>query len=818
MENFKTPQTGFSEWTAGRVATSSQPKFTTQGSEPPLYTSKVDLTPPGKFERFLSLSCGRGWSACKGYLFNQAVAPLRRDKPPLSCRHHRSSATLIRGRMMSYYTIEMRRNVNVNGFVSSQSKGERLDKRASENAAACMKHVRERWISEKTCWDSSNELCWQNTRLPGGLVWLFSDKSTMSSNRHLKRAGAMPTPESTAQSKDRYLIHAVAVAIGITSEQAVQLLYWQPDLIMKMNTGLLPPKHVEVAHPLRSYGSKIPTPNSSSFYGHLTLPHQHEASSRLHLGHSFYSLLYTPLNETIVEPTSFAAKATVVSIAVLLATSSDWINASALKDLLRIVQFSIFPLIGTSKLFVNNSPWTSCGPKRRASWDERQLSQTRWSCTITIQGARISHIAAYLRPHRSESITDTELDNCRQSTATSHQHTSSRSSNFSTATSAEWAQAVRGLRSPPPHQQTTVAAPNPMPFSQNPRDMAIYQSLQGTWPASSTANHAVGSPYSAANSLRSVGDVPPMSPSGTSVHNSTRATSPGTSGAHTSYSAVPISWTGTSGRPGTSGNASIITNASSGRQSMEDNAAGLARVNERFEQRFMYIYNAVAGGVAVQFILTVEAAPMTSDDSVITLTFKAGGIERSLCGREYMRLTVDPRTLNFHVFSDAVWGISMEYQAGGVARLVFEQSYSTVPIDSSIPYSNHRLRVWIRGHDGAYQRLFKSDEFRIGSQLAFEPLIRGPGNVVFATRDPASPAVALHTSLLISEPKEQERPGLSRSMSIAESRAEAEYEERRMGFNVGIGDGAATGSGSNLPLSGDEPLPPSYNATLGVGM
>jgi hypothetical protein len=56
----------------------------------------------------------------------------------------------------------------------------------------------------------------------------------------------MPTPESTAQSKDRYLIHAVAVAIGITSEQAVQLLYWQPDLIMKMNTGLLPPKHVEV--------------------------------------------------------------------------------------------------------------------------------------------------------------------------------------------------------------------------------------------------------------------------------------------------------------------------------------------------------------------------------------------------------------------------------------------------------------------------------------------------------------------------------------------------------------------------------------------
>jgi hypothetical protein len=152
-----------------------------------------------------------------------------------------------------------------------------------------------------------------------------------------------------------------------------------------------------------------------------------------------------------------------------------------------------------------------------------------------------------------------------------------------------------------------------MPFSNNPRDVAIYQSLQGNWPASSAANHGLASPYSAANSHRSVGDIPPNSPSGTSVHNSTRATSPGTSGAHTSYSTMPISWTNTSGRPGTSGNASIMT-GSSGRQSMDDNAAALARGTDRFEQRFMYIYNAVAGGVPVQFILTsvfFSFAPMT---------------------------------------------------------------------------------------------------------------------------------------------------------------------------------------------------------------
>lgn len=56
----------------------------------------------------------------------------------------------------------------------------------------------------------------------------------------------MPTPESIAQSKDRYLIHAVAVAVSISSDQAIQLLYWQPDLIHRLNTGQLPEKHVEI--------------------------------------------------------------------------------------------------------------------------------------------------------------------------------------------------------------------------------------------------------------------------------------------------------------------------------------------------------------------------------------------------------------------------------------------------------------------------------------------------------------------------------------------------------------------------------------------
>ena len=108
---------------------------------------------------------------------------------------------------------------------------------------------------------------------------------------------------------------------------------------------------------------------------------------------------------------------------------------------------------------------------------------------------------------------------------------------------------------------------------------------------------------------------------------------------------------------------------SNGNLNIEETPHNTPRGTERYEQRYMYLYNALAGGVSVQFILTcvrlpdrpmtrslimliyyrVEAAPLTPDESVLTLTCKSGGIERSLCGREYLRLNVDPRTLKFHI-------------------------------------------------------------------------------------------------------------------------------------------------------------------------
>lgn len=87
-------------------------------------------------------------------------------------------------------------------------------------------------------------------------------------------------------------------------------------------------------------------------------------------------------------------------------------------------------------------------------------------------------------------------------------------------------------------------------------------------------------------------------------------------------------------------------------------------------------------------------------------------------------------------------------------------------------------------------RIWKNDEFRIGAGLNFALLNSGPVNVVFASRDAVSPAIALHTSLLSNEtlPK----------------------------------DGGSNGSTSSFGSFGVrapfEASLPSYTAALGVGM
>lgn len=80
---------------------------------------------------------------------------------------------------------------------------------------------------------------------------------------------------------------------------------------------------------------------------------------------------------------------------------------------------------------------------------------------------------------------------------------------------------------------------------------------------------------------------------------------------------------------------------------------------------------------------------------------------------------------------------------------------STVPLESSLPYSNHRLRVWIRGQNRIHTRLYKSDEFRLGAFIDFSRLAQGTGHVAFAIPDPHSPATAYRTPLHPDGPPKQ---------------------------------------------------------------
>ncbi|KAG8834983.1 hypothetical protein FRC18_001225 [Serendipita sp. 400] len=57
----------------------------------------------------------------------------------------------------------------------------------------------------------------------------------------------MPTPRSVELASDKELIHIVASQFNITFDQAVSLIYWQPEIIIKLRQGLLPPNHASTA-------------------------------------------------------------------------------------------------------------------------------------------------------------------------------------------------------------------------------------------------------------------------------------------------------------------------------------------------------------------------------------------------------------------------------------------------------------------------------------------------------------------------------------------------------------------------------------------
>ncbi|KDQ64201.1 hypothetical protein JAAARDRAFT_27828 [Jaapia argillacea MUCL 33604] len=252
----------------------------------------------------------------------------------------------------------------------------------------------------------------------------------------------------------------------------------------------------------------------------------------------------------------------------------------------------------------------------------------------------------------------------------------------------------------------------------------------------------------------------------------------------------------------------------------------------------VHVYRLTAGSTQLQFLINVDPGS-TSDEFIISLSMKAGCVERKICEPTTLKLAIDPRKLEFCVFlfppktslpagclyalrvwlrangvdhrlfsEDDLWigddpdfnsiadasfarlhklnpdsqvyrgrvgkaelnfiarwtttggnsyKLTLDYKAGGVGRTLFEDLelqldcdpqevlfvIYTVPMTSIPPGATHRVRLWLRCPVAAsrtsthaqayvYQRIWKSDELKVGSELDFSLLGR---NVIMAVSE-----------------------------------------------------------------------------------
>lgn len=267
------------------------------------------------------------------------------------------------------------------------------------------------------------------------------------------------------------------------------------------------------------------------------------------------------------------------------------------------------------------------------------------------------------------------------------------------------------------------------------------------------------------------------------------------------------------------------------------------------QETVVYAYNLQAECAPLQFSVLVEPEPDKPNHYTLSLSMKAGHVERALCAPVTLRLSIDPRRLDFSVFlfpprtslpagclyhlrvwlqtagidhrifsdndlwvgrdpdfrsvGDAsfavlrnatqdmliyqgivgrahvsfiirwklvevgLYSLSLEYEAGGAGRTLFEDCYMrlecepqivtfliyAIPVTSTPPGASHRLRCWLRtpfvSHSPSssavsqsesyiYQRIWKSDDFKIGAGLNFDAL---GSKLVMGIRDPDSPRI-----------------------------------------------------------------------------
>ncbi|KAN0097053.1 hypothetical protein V8E55_001499 [Tylopilus felleus] len=299
-------------------------------------------------------------------------------------------------------------------------------------------------------------------------------------------------------------------------------------------------------------------------------------------------------------------------------------------------------------------------------------------------------------------------------------------------------------------------------------------------------------------------------------------------------------------------------------------------------ETFTYAYNLVANDTQLHIFILVESEPDRPGHYTFSLSMRIGDVECALSTPVTMKLSIDPRQLDFVVFvfpprrclptgclyylrvwlrtggidhrlfadkdiwfgkdpdfraiADAsfaylrnatqdmsiyqgmvghahvsfifrwtliepgTYALSFDYEAGGAGRTLFEnchlrlycepQSVSfliyTIPVPSSPTGASHRLRVWLRmpqpkspplplepsvshlngtPHTYLYQRLWKSDDFKIGARLSFESV---GSKIILATPcggggtslacdptyddDPRTPRAAAQTQALVLTP------------------------------------------------------------------
>lgn len=266
--------------------------------------------------------------------------------------------------------------------------------------------------------------------------------------------------------------------------------------------------------------------------------------------------------------------------------------------------------------------------------------------------------------------------------------------------------------------------------------------------------------------------------------------------------------------------------------------ASASRPGQRADHRLIRNFTLTADQTVMQLMITVVPADGKPGYYHFSLSLRVGGLHRAICEPVTLKLTFDPRDLDFNVFlfppkhslprnclyslrvwlrhqnihqrifaDDALWvgtnpnfaaipdattamawfqapdrqvyrcvvgraevaftlrwdmlkesvySLTLEYEAGGVGKPLLENMVVrldfpprdlgchiyTIPLDSKPAGATHRIRVWLRSpspfnSEGdslgsyVYQRIWSTDEFRIGAYLDFTAI--DPKRVILAT-------------------------------------------------------------------------------------